>query len=243
MKLIFRHFLLSADSSLSPALSPSFSLVSVILVMICIPVALGWSELVPADSTCQACWVRLDRAALFFLTPTLVCWQVIFLFSTTYRLSLPKLLLQNNICLVFFFYSSVYILKSCFSSCPNQFGYLIFALHAPGLHAFKERHSSAERAVHWFNKLCIKKHLWEFHWLYCSRGRVSFEFQTEWLPLVPKTDAKSYCFNHQKHLPAFWAECNKAETFYRPALTNSRCIHFCTFWFCYFAQAQQLTSS
>lgn len=37
------------------ALSLSLSLLSVILLMICIPVALGWSELVPIDATCQAC--------------------------------------------------------------------------------------------------------------------------------------------------------------------------------------------
>lgn len=202
--------------------------------MICIPVALGWSELVPTDSTCQACWVRLDWVALFFLTPTLVCWQVIFLFSTIYHSCFPKLLLQNYIC--FFFFIPLYTYwKAAFPVVPT--GLVIWYL--PCTH--QAIILVLVRAVHWLNKLCIKKHLWKFHLLCCCRSRASFEFQTEWLPLVPKTVAKSHYFNHQKYLPAFWAKYNKAGTFYIPALTNSHCIYLCTLWLCYFAQAQQLT--
>lgn len=117
MKLIFRHFLLSAVSSLSP----SVSLLSVILVMICIPVALGWSELVPTDATCQACWVRLDWAALFF--PYSYTGLLVGDFSLSFPTHIAWACLNSRfkITSVFFFLqSSVNILKCCFYSRPNQ---------------------------------------------------------------------------------------------------------------------------
>ena len=84
---------------LSPSLSLTHCILALILVTICIPVALGWSELVPTVATCQACRARLDWTALFFLTPKLVCWQMIFFFPLslplTQCLSLPKQLPQK----------------------------------------------------------------------------------------------------------------------------------------------------
>ena len=63
---ILTFFIICCQLPLTPSLPPSLSRLSVILVMICIPEALGQSGPVPIDATCQACWVRLDWAALLF---------------------------------------------------------------------------------------------------------------------------------------------------------------------------------
>lgn len=70
------------------------SLLSVILVMICIPVALGWSGLVPIDATCLACWARLHWAAVF--SPLLHCFTGRWFLSP--RSPTPTTF-NNNICL------------------------------------------------------------------------------------------------------------------------------------------------
>lgn len=101
---------------LSPSIAPPLALLSVILLMICIPVALGWSELSPIDATCQACWAGLDWAALFFLLPH---WFTGRWFLSLFHYTLLKLAQTSSHYPFFFFlHHSVYILKCSFLRSP-----------------------------------------------------------------------------------------------------------------------------
>lgn len=226
----------------------SVSLLSVIRVTICIPVALGWSELVPIEATCQACRVRQDWAALFFLTPTLVCWQVIFPLrpTTTYCLSLPKESPQKAHLFLFFpLPLSCMHIKTVFwfffYSRPNRFGYLHCTLWA--IERLKKDTLAAASTVHWLNKLCIKKHPRELAIM--QREQRVLWISNRMAPPSAKDSCRSLPdvnADHQKNFS--WSNAPKLSLFpssLHPQQPTNQNIYFCNFWLCQFIHTNQLS--
>lgn len=135
LKWIFRHFFHFYYLH-ELAASLCCSLLSVILVMICIPVALAWSGLVPIDATCQACWVGLDWAALLFffsLSPFLLhlaSGRWFLSLSYIHFFGFPKPFPTFKTTSVFFISPNGGLMWEA-SFPPTMTGYLTLSLHTP----------------------------------------------------------------------------------------------------------------
>lgn len=119
--------------------------------------------------------------SVFVLTPTLVYWQVI---------SLPLFPLPSALTSVFSI--TQYTFWNATFAVPA--GLVSWYLHRALQPIKRLKQDIAQQWAQFTDSInyASKTHLLEFHLLvYCSESSVSFEFQTEWLPLVPKTVVKS----------------------------------------------------